>query len=186
MDLKLPEVNIDKRGLLMTILAVMAVVSIAFCGWTLYADHTEADRITEFSLHVLDSEADLFLLSCEITSHMESRRDYPLIAEYDAWMQKLGALADYGRDLTSYHRQVIAADVVPEAYTGAQSAYTRALDNLNRAFSLWSSAAGAYHTGAYTAANNNLAGADRAWKDYITAISDYDRELRRAEEGEEG
>jgi len=134
MDLKLPEVNIDRKDLLMAVLAVAAVVLIAFCGWTLYADHTEADRITEFSLHVLDSEADLFLLSCEITSHMESRRDYPLIAEYDAWMQKLGALADYGRDLTHYHRYVIAADGVPEPYAGAQDAYVRALDNLNRAF----------------------------------------------------
>ena len=184
MDLKLPEVNIDRKDLLMAVLAVAAVVLIAFCGWTLYADHTEADRITEFSLHVLDSEADLFLLSCEITSHMESRRDYPLIAEYDAWMQKLGALADYGRDLTLYHRYVIAADEVPESYAGAQDAYVRALDNLNRAFSLWSSGAGAYGAKAYSVADASFAGADQAWKEYIAAIGDYHLELLRAEEGE--
>ncbi|CCJ37514.1 hypothetical protein BN140_2591 [Methanoculleus bourgensis MS2] len=185
-SLKLPKINVDRRDALVAVLAAAAVISIAFCGWTLFVDYTETSRVAAFSRHVAASEADLFLLSGNISSHMRSRPGHPSIAECDAWMRELGALADYGRGLTSYHRQVIAADVVPEAYTGSQSAYTRALDNLNRAFSLWSSAAGAYHTGAYTAANNNLAGADRAWKDYITAISDYDRELRRAEEGEEG
>ncbi|NLM29018.1 MAG: hypothetical protein GX216_01100 [Methanomicrobiales archaeon] len=183
--LKLPAVNVDKRDLLIAVLAVMAVISIAFCGWTLLADYAERDRITEFSNHVAESEADLFVLSEEISAHMQSRQDYPMIAEYDAWMKKLGALADYGRDLTLYHRYVIAADEVPEAYAGAQDAYVRALDSLNRAFSLWSSGAGAYGAKVYSAADANFAGADRAWKDYIAALSDYEQELLRAEVGAE-
>ena len=138
--LKLPKINVDRRDALVAVLAAAAVISIAFCGWTLFVDYTETSRVAEFSRHVAASEADLFLLSGDISSHMRSRPGRPSIAECDAWMRELGALADYGRGLTSYHRQIIAADVVPEAYTGAQSAYTRALDNLNRAFSLWSSA----------------------------------------------
>ncbi|NLA39227.1 MAG: hypothetical protein GX882_07600 [Methanomicrobiales archaeon] len=183
--LKLPKIAASPKDLLTAVLAAAAVISIAFCGWTLLMNYTETGRVTEFSHHVAESEADLFILSGEISSHMQSRRDYPLIAEYDAWMRKLGAIAEYGRGLTLYHRHVIAADRVPDAYTGAQDAYVRALDNLNRAFSLWSSAAGAYDAKAYSAADANFAGADQAWKDYITAIEDYNQELRKAEEGGE-
>ncbi len=129
------------------------------------------------------SEADLSLVSGKVSSLMRSSSDDLSVAECDAYMLEFAAVADYGMRVTVYHRQVVGADRVPEAYAGAQSAYVRALDNLNRAFSLWSSAAGAYDAKAYTAAKENLIRADQAWRDYTAAIEDYDRELRSAEEG---
>ncbi|MCK8518548.1 hypothetical protein [Methanoculleus sp. 7T] len=183
--LKLPKIKIDRKDALVAVTAAVAVISILLCGWTIFIDYTETSRVAAFGNHVAASEADLFLLSDDIAVHMRSHPDHPSIAECDAYMQELAALADRGRAVTAYHRQVIAADEVPEAYTAAQSAYTRALDHLNRAFSLWSSAAAAYDAKAYSAAKENLAGADRAWRDYVAAIGDYDRELRIAEEGGE-
>ncbi|HQN91512.1 MAG TPA: hypothetical protein PK336_04510, partial [Methanoculleus sp.] len=66
-----------------------------------------------------------------------------------------------------------------------QAAYLRALDNLNRAFTFWLSAATAYDMRDYAAAEQNLARADEAWREYIAAIGDYEEVLRAAEEGGE-
>lgn len=182
---KLPKISIDWKDALVAVVAAAAVISIALCGWTIFVDYTETSRVAAFGSHVAASEADLSLLSDDIVAHMRSLPDHPPIAECDAYMRELAALADHGRAVTSYHRQVVGADEVPEAYIGAQSAYTRALDHLNRAFSLWSSAAAAYDAKAYTAAKEDLAGADREWRSYAAAIENYDRELRVAEDGGE-
>lgn len=185
-NLRLPKVDIGWRRALIIVGAAVAVISIIFCGWTIVVDYTEASQVAAFGQHVAASDADLFLLSGEVSSYMRSLPEYPSLAECDTSMREFAALAGYGRGLTSYHRQVIDADEVPEAYIGAQSAYTRALDHLNHAFSLWSSAAAAYDAKAYTAAKENLARADQEWKDYVAAIGDYNQKLRSAEEGEEG
>lgn len=181
-----PGVDISWKDVLIITGAVAAVISIVLCGWTISIDYIETNQVAAFGQHVAASETDLFLLAEEISSCIGSLPEYPSLAECDASMREFAALADYGRRLTAYHRQIIAADEVPEAYMGAKAAYIRALDHLNRAFSLWLSAAGAYDAKAYTAAEENLAMADQAWKDYSAAIDDYNQELQTAEEGEEG
>ena len=79
---------------------------------------------------------------------MSSRPEAPSIAESDVVMREFAAIATYGQAVTTYHRRIIGADEVPEAYIGAQSAYIRALDCLNRAFSLRASAPAANDAGA--------------------------------------
>jgi len=180
--LRLPKIAVDRRRALTAAGAVAAVIAVAFIGWTLHVGWTEDRQVAAFGGHVAASEADLARVSAKISSCISSRPEYPSVAESDTAMREFAAIAEYGRVVTAYHRQVIGADEVPEAYTGVQSAYIRALDHLNRAFSLWSSAAAAYDAKAYAAAKDHLAGADRAWKDYVAAIGDYDRELRIAEE----
>ncbi len=145
--------------------------------------YTEGQQVSAFESHVAASEADLFLVYDKISAHMRTPTNDLSVAECDAHARELAAIARYGRDVTAYHRQIVAADAVPEAYAGAQSAYVRALDNLNRAFTLWSSAAGAYEVRDYNAADRNIAEADSAWREYAAAIADYGRELRAAEEG---
>ncbi len=185
---KLPKITIGWRKALIAVGVAVAVIAVAFIGWTLLLDYTEERQVAVFGSHVAASEADLYLIYEKVSAHMRSSPDNPSVAETDAYMREFAALAEYGRAVAAYHRQVIGADTVPEAYTGAQSAYIQALEHLNRAFSLWSSAAAAYDMQAYTAATENLAAADQTWKDYATAIGDYDREFRAAEEGnaEEG
>ncbi|MCK9276943.1 MAG: hypothetical protein M0P22_02505 [Methanoculleus sp.] len=188
MDLKvpkLPKIAIGWRKALIAAGVAAAALLLVFVGWTLFIDYTEERQVAVFGSHVAASEADLFLVSGKVSSHMRSRPEYPSVAESDAVMREFAAIAEYGRGVAAYHRQIVGADEVPEAYVEAQSAYIRALDHLNRAFSLWSSAAGAYDAKAYAAAGDHLAGADRAWKDYTAAIDEYDRELRIAEEGGE-
>jgi hypothetical protein len=182
---KLPKIAIGWRRALIVAGVAAAAALLVFVGWTLFIDYTEGRQVAAFGSHVAASEADLFLVSGKVSSHIGSRPDYPSVAECDASMREFAALAEYGRGVTAYHRQIVGADRVPKAYVEAQSAYIRALDHLNRAFSFWSSAAGAYDTKAYAAAGDHLAGADLAWKDYIAAIDDYEQELRAAEEGEE-
>jgi len=186
MDLKmpkLPKVTIDRRKALIAAGVGVAMVLIAFVGWTLFASYTGDRQVAVFGSHVAASEADLSLVSGRISSYMRSVQDTSSAAGTDAYVREFAATAEYGRAVAAYHRQVIGADRVPEAYVGAQSAYVRALDHLGRAFSLWSAAAAACDIRAYTAAKENLARADQEWKVYVTAIGDYDRELRVAEEG---
>ncbi|WP_292731116.1 hypothetical protein [Methanoculleus sp.] len=186
MDLKipkLPKVTIDRRKALIAAGVGIAVVLIAFAGWTLFASYTGDRQVAVFGSHVAASEADLSLVSGRVSSYMRSLQDTSSAAGADAYVREFAATAEYGRAVAAYHRQVVGADRVPEAYVGAQSAYVRALDHLGRAFSLWSAAAAACDIRAYTAAKENLARADQEWKEYVTAIGDYDRELRVAEEG---
>jgi tetratricopeptide (TPR) repeat protein len=188
MDLKipkLPKIAIGRRKVLIAAGAVVALIAVAFIGWTLFVDYTEEEQVATFSSHVAAAEADLALVSEKIAVHLCSLPENPSIAECDAYMRDLAPLAEYGRGVTAYHRQVVGADLVLGPYAGAQSAYIRALDSLNRAFSLWASAAAAYDAQAYTAAKNALAGADEAWKEYAAAIDDYEQELQTAERGEE-
>lgn len=189
MDLKvpklpaLPKIAIGRRQTLVAAAAAVAVIAVAFAGWTLLLNIGEERQVAAFGSHVAASEADLFRVSEKVSAHMRSSPDRLPTDEADAYMQEFAALAKYGTAVTAYHRQIIAADAVPEAYAGAQSAYVGALGHLNRAFSLWSSAAAAYDAKAYTAAKDNLARADEAWKEYAAAAEDYERELRAAEEG---
>lgn len=186
MDLKipkLPKVAIDRRKVLIAAGVGVAVVLIAFAGWTLFASYTGDRQVAVFGSHVAASEADLSLVSGRVSSYMRSLQDTSSVTGPDAYVREFAATAGYGRAVAAYHRQVVGADRVPEAYVGAQSAYVRALDHLGRAFSLWSAAAAACDVRAYTAAKENLARADQEWKEYVTAIGDYDRELRAAEEG---
>ena len=180
---KLPRISVSRRQALIAAGAALAVMAIALAGWTLFVTYTEDRQVATFRSHVSASEADLFLVSGKVSAHMRTAPDRRSVTERDAHMREFAAIAEYGRAVTSYHRQVVGADTVPEAYAGAQSAYVRALDHLNRAFSLWSSAAAAYEVQAYTTANENLAAADQAWREYTAATGDYDRELRAAEEG---
>jgi len=182
---KIPAIATNRRQALIAVGAVIAVVAAAFIGWTLFTDWTESRQVAVFGSHVAASEADLARVSAKISSHMSSRPEAPSIAESDVVMREFAAIATYGQAVTTYHRRIIGADEVPEAYIGAQSAYIRALDCLNRAFSLWASAAAAYDAGAYTSAKDALVKADQAWKEYVAATGDYNRELRIAEEGEE-
>jgi len=187
-DLKipnLPKVAIGWRKALIAVGVAAFVVAVAFIGWTLFTAYTEERQVAAFGSHVAASEADLSRVSGMVSSHLGSRPDRPSVAGADASMREFAAIAEHGRAVAAYHRGIIGADAVPEAYAGAQSAYIRALDHLNRAFSLWSSAAAAYDANAYTAAKENLARADQEWREYVTAIGDYDRELRAAEEGGE-
>ena len=188
MDLKipsLPKVAIGWRKALTAVGVAALVVAVAFIGWTLFTVYTEERQVAAFGSHVAASEADLARVSGLVASHLGSRPDRLSVAGADASMREFAAIADHGRAVTAYHRGIIGADTVPEAYAGAQSAYIRALDHLNRAFSLWSSAATAYNANACTAAEENLARADQAWGEYALAVEDYDRELRAAEEGGE-
>ncbi|WP_214020994.1 hypothetical protein [Methanoculleus sp.] len=180
---KLPKITVTRKQALTAAGTAVFVVLIALVGGMLLLDYTGDRQVATFGSHVAASEADLSLVSGKVSSLMRSSSDDLSVAECDAYMREFAAVADYGMRVTAYHRQIVGADRVPEAYAGAQSAYIRALDNLNRAFSLWSSAAAAYDAEAYTAAKENLARADQAWKEYTAAIEDYDRELRIAEEG---
>ncbi len=180
---KLPKITISRRQALTAAGTAVAVIAIAFIGGALLLDYTGDRQVATFGSHVAASEGDLSLVSGKISSLMRSSPDDLSVAECDAYMREFAAIADYGMGVTACHRQIVGADRVPGAYAGAQLAYVRALDNLNRAFSLWSSAAAAYDAKAYTAAKENLARADQAWKEYTAAVEDYDRELRSAEEG---
>lgn len=180
---RIPKIAVTRKQALTTAGTVVFVVVVAIIGGAILLNYTEDRRIATFSSHVAASEADLFLVYDKISAHMRTPTNDLSIAECDAHMRELAAIANYGRNVTAYHRQIITADTIPGAYAGAQSAYVRALDNLNRAFTFWSSAAGAYEVRDYSAANRNTAEADEAWRAYATAITDYDRELRAAEEG---
>ncbi|MDK2889702.1 MAG: hypothetical protein PWR21_334 [Methanoculleus sp.] len=184
-DLKIPKLTVTREKALAAAGTVVFVVVVAVIGGAILLNYTEDQQVAAFHSHVSASEADLFLVSGKITSHMRTPTNDLSVAECDAHMREFAAIARYGRDVTAYHRRIVAADAVPEAYVGAQSAYVRALDNLNRAFTFWSSAAGAYEMRDYNAANRNIAEADAAWREYNAAITDYDRELRAAEEGAE-
>jgi len=184
-DLKIPKIAVTREKALAAAGTAVFVVAVAIIGGAILLNYTEDRQVAAFHDHVAASEADLFLVSEKITSHMRTPTNDLSVAGCDAHVREFAAIANYGRAVTAYHRQIVAADAVPEAYAGAQSAYIRALDNLNRAFTFWSSAAGAYEMRDYTAANRNLAEADRAWQEYNAAIIDYDRELRAAEEGAE-
>lgn len=181
---KLPAIAVSRRQALIAAGAAVAVIAAAFIGWTLFTDYTKEQQVAAFANHVAASESDIFLVYEKITAHMRATPKNPTPAGADASMRELAAIGDYGRAVTAYHRQVINADAVPEAYAGAQSAYIRGLENLNRAFSLWSSAAAAYDIKEYTAATDTIKKADEAWKEYAAAIADYERELRAAEAGE--
>lgn len=179
----IPKIALDRRQALMAAGAVVAVIVVAFAGWTLLLGYTDGQQVAVFGSHVAASEADLDRVNQAVSIHMRSPPDHRSIGEADAYMQEFDALADYGRRVTAYHRQILSADTVPIAYAGAQSAYIRALDHLNRAFSLWSSAAAAYDAKSHAAAKDALKSADEAWKEYAAAIEDYERELRAAEGG---
>lgn len=180
---RIPKVTVSRKQALAAAGTAVFVVLIAAIGGALLLNYTGDRQVATFGSHVAASEGDLSLVSGKVSSLMRSSSDDLSVAECDAYMREFAAVADYGMGVTAYHRQIVGADRVPEAYAGAQSAYVRALDNLNRAFSLWSSAAGAYDAKAYTTAKENLIRADQAWRDYTAAIEDYDREIRSAEEG---
>ncbi len=180
---KIPKIALDRRQALMAAGAVAVVVVAAFAGWTLLLGHVDGQQVAAFGSHVAASEADLARVNGAVSTHMRSFPDHRSIGEADAYMREFGALAEYGRRVTAYHRQIIGADTVPVTYAGAQSAYIRALDHLNRAFSLWSSAAAAYDAKAYAAAKDTLKSADESWQEYAAAIEEYERELRAAEGG---
>ncbi|BBL67008.1 hypothetical protein [Methanoculleus chikugoensis] len=184
-DLKIPKLAVDRRKALTAAGVAVAAIAVLLIGGVLAMSYTEGQQVSAFESHVAASEADLFLVYDKISAHMRTPTNDLSVAECDAHARELAAIARYGRDVTAYHRQIVAADAVPEAYAGAQSAYVRALDNLNRAFTLWSSAAGAYEVRDYNAADRNIAEADSAWREYAAAIADYGRELRAAEEGAE-
>ncbi|PKL63051.1 MAG: hypothetical protein CVV31_02520 [Methanomicrobiales archaeon HGW-Methanomicrobiales-2] len=184
-DLKIPKIAVSWKQALAAAGTVVFVVVVVFVGAATLLNYTEDQRVAAFGSHVSASEADLFQVYDKISTHMRSLPESSSVAETDASVREFAAIAGYGRAVTTYNRQIVAADTVPEAYLGVQSAYVRALDNLNRAFSLWSSAAAAYDARAYAAAEENLARADEAWREYAAAIEDYDRELRAAEEGRE-
>ena len=184
-DLKFPKLAVDRRKALTAAGAAVAAIAVLLVGGMLAMSYNEAQQVATFESHVAASEADLLLVYDTISAHMRTSTNDLSVAECDAHTREFAAIARYGRDVTAYHRQIVAADAVPEAYAGAQSAYVRALDNLNRAFTLWSSAAGAYEVRDYRAADRNLAEADKAWREYAAAIADYNRELRAAEEGAE-
>jgi len=182
---KLPKLAVDRRKALTVAGVAVAAMAILLVGGMLFASYHEGQQIAAFHSHISASEADLFLVSGKVISHMRTPTNGLSIAECDAHVREFAAIANYGRAVTAYHRQIVAADAVPEAYAGAQSAYVRALDNLNRAFTFWSSAAAAYEMRDYSATNRNIVEADGAWREYNTAINDYDHELRAAEEGTE-
>ncbi|MDD4567298.1 MAG: hypothetical protein PHU37_05300 [Methanoculleus chikugoensis] len=184
-DLKIPKLAVDRRKALTAAGVAVAAIAVLLVGGVLAMSYTEGQQVAAFESHVAASEADIFLVYDKISAHIRTPTNDLSVAECDAHARELAAIARYGRDVTAYHRQIVAADAVPEAYAGAQSAYVRALDNLNRAFTLWSSAAGAYEMRDYRAANRNIGEADSAWRAYAAAITDYDRELRAAEEGAE-
>ncbi|WP_074369187.1 hypothetical protein [Methanoculleus chikugoensis] len=184
-DLKIPKLAVDRRKALTAAGVAVAAIAVLLVGGVLAMSYTEGQQVAAFESHVAASEADIFLVYDKISAHIRTPTNDLSVAECDAHARELAAIARYGRDVTAYHRQIVAADAVPEAYAGAQSAYVRALDNLNRAFTLWSSAAGAYEMHDYFAANRNIGEADSAWRAYAAAITDYDRELRAAEEGAE-
>jgi hypothetical protein len=135
---RLPAIAVSRRQALIAAGAAVAVIAAAFSGWTLFTEHAKEQQVATFANHIAASESDLSRVYEKISAHMRSVPKNPAPAGADASMRELAAIGDYGRAVTAYHRQVIGADTVPEAYTGAQSAYIRALDNLNRAFSLWS------------------------------------------------
>lgn len=184
-NLKIPKLAVDRRKTLTAAGAAIAAMVLLLVGGILFMDYLEDRQIAVFQSHISASEADLSRVYGKTASYMRTPTNDLSVAECDSHARELAAIARYGRDVTAYHRQIVAADAVPEAYAGAQSAYAGALDNLNRAFTYWSSAAGAYDMRDYQAADRNLAEADKAWREYTTAIADYDRELRAAEEGAE-
>ncbi|MCT8335997.1 hypothetical protein FKB36_00415 [Methanoculleus sp. Afa-1] len=184
-DLKFPKLAVDRRKAFTAAGAAVAAIAVLLVGGMLAMSYNEAQQVAAFESHVAASEADLFLVYDKTSAHMRTPTNDLSVAECDAHMREFAAIARYGGDVTAYHRQIVAADAVPEAYAGAQSAYVRALDNLNRAFSLWLSASGAYDVRDYRAADRNIGEADSAWRAYAAAIADYDRELRAAEEGTE-
>ncbi|HOI58542.1 MULTISPECIES: hypothetical protein [unclassified Methanoculleus] len=180
----LPKIAIDRRRALVAAGVAAAVIALAFIGWMLFLGYTDERQVAVFGARVAASEADLFLVSEKISAYMRASPDHLPLGEIDGRTREFVAVAEYGKGVSAYHRQAVAADAVPIAYAGAQSAYVRGLDSLVRAFSLWSSAAGAYDAKAYSAAKENLARADEAWGEYAAAMADYERELRAAEEGE--
>lgn len=182
---KLSKVAIDRKKALTAAGVAVAVIAVLLVGGILVMEYRESQQVAAFGSHISASEADLFMVYDKIALYMRTPVNDLSIAECDAHVREFAAIARYGRDVTAYHRQIVAADTVPEAYAGAQSAYVRALDNLNRAFTFWSSAAAAYDMRDYAAANRNLAEADGAWREYVAAVGDYDHELRAAEEGAE-
>lgn len=187
-DLKIPgllKLTADRRKALTAAAAAVVAIAVLLVGGMVFVSFHEGQQVAAFNSHVSASEADLFLVSGKITSHMRTPTNDLSVAECDAHVREFAAIANYGRAVTAYHRRIVAVDAVPEAYAGAQSAYVRALDNLNRAFTFWSSAASAYEVRDYNAANRNIAEADKAWQEYNAAITDYDRELRVVEEGPE-
>ncbi|NLB01508.1 MAG: hypothetical protein GX837_11250 [Methanomicrobiales archaeon] len=187
-NLKIPRLSrpaIDRKKALTIAGVAVAVIAVLLVGGFLVTSYLENQQVALFCGHISASEADLFLVHGRISVYMQTPADGLLAAGCDDRMREFAAIARYGRDVTAYHRQIIASDTVPEAYSGAQSAYIRALDRLNHAFSFWSSAATAYDMRDYAAANRNLAEADGAWQEYTAAVAEYDRELRAAEEGAE-
>ncbi|WP_286681398.1 hypothetical protein [Methanoculleus sp. DTU007] len=181
----LPKIIVTRKQALTAAGVAVILVAVAVIGGTILFDYTEDQQVSAFRSHISASEADLFRVYGKISTYMRTSTTDLSVAECDAHVREFAAIARYGRDVTAYHRQIVAADAVPAAYAGAQSAYVRALDNLNRAFTYWLSAAGAYDVRDYSAADRNLAEADKAWREYAAAIADYDRELRAAEEGAE-
>lgn len=181
--MKIPKIAPDRKKALLAVGVVIAVMLLLVLGWTLFVNYTEERQVEVFRDHIAASEADLGQVSAKIIKHRSTPTDDLSLAECDAYVREFAAIADYGRAVTAYHRQIIAADTVPEAYFEAQAAYLRALDNLNRAFTFWLSAATAYDMRDYAAAEQNLARADEAWREYIAAIGDYEEVLRAAEEG---
>lgn len=182
---KLSKLAIDRKKALTIAGVTIAVIAVFLVGGFLVMDYRENQQVAVFRDHISASEADLFQVHGRISAYMRTPTDDLLAAGCDDRMREFAAIARYGRDVTAYHHQIVAADTVPEAYFGAQSAYIRALDRLNHAFSFWSSAAAAYDMRDYAATNRNLAEADGAWQEYTAAIADYDRELHAAEEGAE-
>ena len=187
-NLKIPKLSrpaIDRKQALTIAGVTIALIAVLLVGGFLVMSYLENQQVAVLRGHISASEADLFQVHGRISAYMQTPTDDLLAAGCDDRMREFAAIARYGRDVTAYHRQIVAADIVPEAYTGAKSAYIQALDSLNNAFSFWLSAATAYDMRDYAAANRNLAEADRAWQGYTAAIADYDRELRVAEEGAE-
>jgi len=180
--IKIPKIAPDRKKAFLAVGVVIVAMLLLVFGWTLFVSYSEERQVEVFRDHIAASEADLGQVSARIIAHMSTTIDDLSLAECDAYVREFAAIASYGRAVTAYHQQIIAADTVPEAYVGAQAAYLRALDNLNRAFTFWLSAATAYEMRDYAAAEQNLARADEAWRDYITAIGDYEAELRAAEE----
>lgn len=180
-DLKIPKLALDRRKALTAAGVAVVAIAVLLVGGMLAMSYNETQQVAAFESHVAASEADLFLVYDKISAHLRTPTNDFSIAECDAHAREFAAIARYGRDVAAYHRQIVAADVVPDAYAGAQSAYVRALDNLNRAFTFWLSAAGAYEVRDYRAADRNIAEADSAWREYAAAIADYDREPRAAE-----
>ena len=161
--MKIPKIAPDRKKALLAVGVVIAVMLLLVLGWTLFVNYTEERQVEVFRNHIAASEADLGQVSAKIIEHMSTPTDDLSLAEYDAYVREFAAIADYGRAVTAYYRQIIAADTVPEAYFRRRPT-CGALDNLNRAFTFWLSAATAYDMRDYASAEQNLARADEAWR----------------------